>query len=170
MTTRTTPTLRWADVSARQDRNNLPYYAIMGIADGTLDRRDWGIAVADAWVGAEWPTSAVDGDLAIWETIFEWAVDGDGYLNDDGTVTSPTTLPESITLYRGATPERATGLSWTANRATAEWFATRLGQAGRVYEITISPESVLAVFHGRSEAEYVVAVSSLFEDDVQEVD
>ena len=76
-----------------------------------------------------------------------------------------------LTLYRGAPPRYARGMSWTTRRSKAAWFAGRWGMnpgkaSAHVYEATALPEACLAdvdalVPGGRSEGEIVVDPSLL---------
>ena len=47
-------------------------------------------------------------------------------------------------------------MSWTLKRDKAEWFATRFGNEGKVLEMSISKEKIVAVFTGRNEFEAVI--------------
>ena len=66
-------------------------------------------------------------------------------------------MPDVLTIYRGARPLLRYGLSWTTDKARAEWFANRCG--GRVYTATIRKSSVFAYLNDdRSENEIVADV------------
>lgn len=77
-------------------------------------------------------------------------------------------LPEEIAVYRGfCISGRERGLSWTTQRATAAWFASRLamdGQTPRVAEGRIWRDEVIAHFSGRGEHEVL-----LLPEDVRDV-
>jgi hypothetical protein len=70
-------------------------------------------------------------------------------------------LPPSFSIYRGFIGKRGEGLSWSLDRAKAEWFArrfsvlTHLGQP-RLMTGTIKKKDVLAYFNARKEKEIVV--------------
>ncbi|MGD9890694.1 MAG: hypothetical protein AB7R89_29630 [Dehalococcoidia bacterium] len=65
---------------------------------------------------------------------------------------------EPITIYRGAGLRSKRGLSWTTDRDTAVWFATRWDAADRyVFTTTIAPRHVLGIFHDRQEREVVIS-------------
>ena len=79
-----------------------------------------------------------------------------------------------LTLYRGATPAHARGMSWTLDREHAGWFAQRFENAigvplargarfcpGHVYCATVEPAGILAVVddlepNGRKEHEIII--------------
>jgi hypothetical protein len=86
----------------------------------------------------------------------EW-FDRCGYLVNGHPAPRPV---EPVTLYRGATPARARGMSWTDDRDRAEWFARRFDDSARVWTATLKPHDLLARIHapdgGRGEHEYVV--------------
>lgn len=81
-------------------------------------------------------------------------------------------LPNEIIIYRGTrTKEKGPGMSWTTNRAIAEWFASRYslspGDHGMVYSAVIDKQNVLAYFSDHTEKEVVVDPAQL--RDVTEV-
>ncbi len=120
---------------------------------GKLTRDDLHAVIGDVWSGAEWPAAALG--QREWVSFFRIA----GFVSDDGRPV-PT---EPIKVYRGSTWGRRRGMSWTEDRARAEWFAARWNAretgAGLVFETTVQPEAVLALLNaegGRKEAEVVV--------------
>ena len=164
--------LRWATMYASAGRNDLPALAIEGIVMKTLPPSDWAVAVADAWTLAEWPSRVVEGRLEMWEYVFDMAAQPGCILGDEGKQVNRESLPETMTLWRGCYPEYQAGMSWTTDRATAAWFAGRMdhhGMKGHLYQVTVPNYLVLGQFNSRQEAEVVLAVSELFEDDIQEV-
>lgn len=70
-------------------------------------------------------------------------------------------MPDEFPVYRGFIGKRGMGLSWTTDRAKAEWFArrfaalTHLGQP-RLMEGKAKKQDVLAYFNGRKEKEVVI--------------
>jgi hypothetical protein len=70
-------------------------------------------------------------------------------------------LPDMFQIYRGFIGNRGEGLSWSLDRAKAEWFArrfsilTELGQPQLMVGV-IKKKDVLAYFDGREEKEIVV--------------
>jgi hypothetical protein len=64
-------------------------------------------------------------------------------------------LPEEITVHRGTRQKVPLGISWTTDRACADFFARRFAghDDGRVVSGIICKRDVWAVFTGRKEAE-----------------
>lgn len=109
--------------------------------------------VAEAWSATEYPETRISS--AKWLNLFRRV----GYTHD-GRPAAPPTGP--VTLYRGCSPFRERGMSWTTSLAVAQRFATdpmhaRLG--GCVYSFDAPPRALLAYIHeiGRQESEYVVS-------------
>lgn len=165
------PSVTWDEISARQGRNDLPYLlAVSTLIDKTLtDPQQIAVGFTQAWTMAEWPAMTLDQE--VWTSILEKAVDIETHYLKDGEVRPLSELPETVTLWRGAIPARAEGMSWSSDRSKAQWFAKRFGGEARLYEITIPAESlVLAIFEdARNESEWVIDPLLLAEDDVQEV-
>ena len=68
-------------------------------------------------------------------------------------------LDDTVTVYRGVRSARSDGLnamSWTLSRETAEWFASRCGRQGKVYEAKIEKQHILALFLDKNESEVVL--------------
>jgi hypothetical protein len=156
----------WEEISARQGRNDLPLLLCENYAD--MNKHERAKAIADTWVSAEFPAQILDIDL--WLGMFFDTFDFDEYLLDEGEIHLKHDLPEPLTLWRGALPDFAEGMSWSSNKEKAEWFAHRLDHddnVGVLYEATIDTGLVLAKFDGRGEFEYVIDVTSL--DFIQDV-
>jgi hypothetical protein len=73
----------------------------------------------------------------------------------------PALPTEPITIYRGVLEPYGTprGVSWTQSYGRALWFANRFSAVGGnplVYQATVTPDGILAVFDGRREDEVVV--------------
>lgn len=173
--------VRWRDVAARAGRNDLP-----GLLFEHLDmlaHHDLPEAVTEAWQMAEWPEEFAP--RAAWLWAFDRATDDgqDAILVDEevvqreasGDLAALTDETGCVTLYRGAIPARRDGMSWTNDRAMAEWFAHRFDgmagdQGGRVWRITVPATYVLAILTGgRREAEVVVDTSEFDETEYEEV-
>jgi hypothetical protein len=167
--------LTWSDVSARLGRNDLPYaLAMAALAHDTLtDPAEVTRGITNAWCSAEWPAQAVDPD--IWCSLFDIAQpDPLMYLHDDEW-RDRAALPPQITLYRGAIEDHAIGMSWTDDLERATWFAHRFdtigGDVGKVYQVTIDPEVVLARFPTRrGEAEWVLDPNLIEDYEVTELE
>ena len=63
-------------------------------------------------------------------------------------------LPNNVTIYRGASREFALGISWTTDIAKADWFARRFEEdTAAVFSGTVCKRDVWAVFTDRKENE-----------------
>lgn len=157
----------WSEVSARMGRNDLPGILADVWADLSID--DLAEAVGQAWTGAEWPEQHITGDG--WYVLFDTV----GYLVDHQQRDRDEDLPEIVTLYRGAIPDRRAGMSWTSDLDTARWFARRFdgirgGLTGQVWRIDIPRDFVLARFNHRRENEHVVDVADFDDEEYQVVE
>ena len=142
----------WNEVAARAGRNDLPLLLFYNFH--TLPLEDRPKAVARSWMMPEWPEGHLPPE--VWVTFFR-AV---GYLVDEACGDRGT-LPEQLTLYRGAIPSRRLGMSWTGDRDRAEWFAHRFDgirgdSLGKVWTVTVPRSLVLARITERREDEYVL--------------
>lgn len=65
----------------------------------------------------------------------------------------PATRPRAreLVLYRGSTPYGRTGPSWPACRAHFARFRQEIGADASVWQVTVTPEQVLAVFSDEEE-------------------
>lgn len=154
--------LRWRDLAARQARNDLPY--LVGHHWIHIHPDDRAEALTAAWTMAEFPENHVE--AAGWVTLFDWT----GYLVDGKPTDRNKDLPEVVTLYRGSTHARRSGMSWTGTLEHARWFADRFagmtnGLPTQVWRIEIPREYVLAHFTCRGEDEYVVDTSTFDGDE-----
>lgn len=68
-------------------------------------------------------------------------------------------LPDEITIYRGAGKENHKGYSWTVDKETAKWFATRLRNVGELLTGRIQKSNIIAYISGRNEDE-IIAIPS----------
>lgn len=163
----TARTIPWRVVARRAGRNDMP--AILFTYWERLPAQDKPKALSEAWGMAEYPEILAEPDL--WIAAFdEVGYMVDGKFMDRG---DDPDLPETVTLWRGAVPERRNGMSWSLNRDQALWFATRWdGMEGTsnayLYRIEIPHDYVLARLTGRHENEAVVDTST-FEDEEYEL-
>jgi hypothetical protein len=158
----------WAEVMGRLGRNDYPVALANAVAEHRLtDPTEIAGGIETAWTMAEWPLQRLSADL--WVALIDSVITQDQYLHGHRP-TPLATLPEFITLWRGATEEHQAGMSWTDSREQAEWFARRLGSAGAVWEATVLNTMVLARFSSRSESEWVIDASMFAEDDIQPAD
>lgn len=132
--------------------------AFLKHAKNYLSLADFSKLFADAWVISENPNQ--DPNVSI-KTLVSWFKQADKrVLMSDEDYQVYDSLPERITVYRGVGFGRnPKGLSWTANRSTAEWFAHRFDtedNKGYIQKATIDKSTVLAYFNRRGEDEIVV--------------
>lgn len=163
-----TKTIPWQTVRVRLGRNDL----IGALVDnyGDLDPNDLPMAVRDSWSAAEWPERLADTD--VWLTLFDrvgYIVDGVPVEDRDADLGG-----DLITLYRGAIPEHRAGLAWTRSLKTATWFAHRFDgirqdKGGKVWQITIPTDFVLARMSERGEDEVIVDTSDFDDEEYTEV-
>jgi hypothetical protein len=130
------------------DRNDGPQLLLWAANLGEIDRGTVRANLLDVWTLAEWPGRSVT--HTDWLYLFELA--GSFY-------TGP-----SMTLYRGAVPRWRLGMSWTADRERAQWFAERntdRGRPGSLYETTAPACAILCDVDaadpgGRDEREVII--------------
>lgn len=68
-------------------------------------------------------------------------------------------MPDLVTVYRGCRRHNKNGISWTTDKARAEWFARRFSKPqspGLVQTGKVSKSFILAFLTGRSEDEVLV--------------
>ncbi len=68
-------------------------------------------------------------------------------------------LPDTVTIYRGAVPERWRGFSWSLERPVAERFSKRT--SGYVFTADVPRAALIAYYDERSEAEVLVELDAL---------
>lgn len=108
----------------------------------------------DAWTSTEFPPQLPNRTLI---SLFERA--DKSKMMDDVEKAKLGELPEVITIWRGLQDKRAKtkGLSWTVNRNTAIWFATRWkSDQTKLVTAKIRKEYVYAYINQRNEEELVV--------------
>ncbi len=81
-------------------------------------------------------------------------------------------LPDQFPVYRGFTGQRGKGMSWTTDRAKAEWFARRFAMiegrgTPKVLSGVVRKGDVLAYFNRRQESEIVVEPAKVQEQRVE---
>jgi hypothetical protein len=131
---------------------------------------------ADYWklVGRVWTDSE-----NIWQNTLEWdallgsergereaIMVADAFDGDDADIEMYRALPETATVYRGATAGlNEEGLSWTTDRDKAVWFARRFADlrdgAPVVLTGLVNKSDVVGCFTGRGESEVVVVEGSV---------
>lgn len=80
-------------------------------------------------------------------------------LMEKGELEELKALDDIVTVYRGVTSYNANNikaLSWTLSYDTAEWFAHRYDEDGKIYQAQIDKSHIYALFNGRNESEVIV--------------
>ena len=151
-------TKQWSELSARLGRNDMPYVLFTNLYYMTVE--DVAVALEQSWTMAEWPCRLIEPDL--WLEAFDLVLDEyNAYVTDNGVLESWDTLPEKVTLYRGAFKDDIEGMSWTGSLSVAKWFAHRWALAGKdgvVVTTTVPRSAILAHFTDRNEDEYVINI------------
>jgi hypothetical protein len=104
----------------------------------------------DVWARIDEPEQAI-GAVA-WVRMFRAA----------GFVSQPDSLPapaDSLTVYRGASPERARGMAWSTTLTAADHHrlrSNRRGHPAQIYVAIAERDAVLALIGSRGEAEVIV--------------
>lgn len=134
---------------------NQPWYLTwFKFVHNFLSNEDYGNALRECWTLEENPNQ--DCNVSLVESIKFFKGADKQYLMNSEDLAIFKSIPDTIKLYRGVSPGREPdGLSYTANRGKAEWFANRFGE-GYVIEKTVPRHAVLAYFSVRDEDEYVV--------------
>lgn len=112
-------------------------------------------ALAFVWTDAEEPKESPGSRFAKW---FTSARPERERLMDESEPSEFQTLPEALTLYRGASASSEAGLAWSLDRDVAQWFAKRFPspEPTTVFEHTIPKSYAIALFTRRQEGEIVV--------------
>ena len=100
--------------------------------------------VATAWSSSEQPVTL---KRIRWELMFAWS----GFFADRQRVYRPA---EPVTAFRGATPDRAKDMAWSARIEAPRRFAEAGG--GSVYQAVLEPDWIAGRCLLRGEDEYVV--------------
>lgn len=158
----------WDEMSRYLGRNDLPAVLVQNWGDLDSDE-DRAMGLCDAWRMAEWPERIADADL--WLSLFDQV----GFVHDGEAVDVEDVFPDDVlTLYRGATIDRRSGLSWTTEPEQARWFADRFGGLKNgllaVWKIQVPRSYAVAKIDGRGESEVVVDTSGFAEDEYEIVE
>jgi len=115
--------------------------------------------VGSVWIDSENIWQDKSGWSSVWEEV---AKSGKAHLTMEEsdreflTVVQNSAVEGRIRVFRGAVRGRNhRGLSWTVDRKMAAWFSKRL-QDGRVFELSVPPDNIIAGFNGRKESEVVI--------------
>ncbi len=137
---------------------NKPYaITFLKYAEPYLSRKDFSEILADAWVIAENPNCDANVTKSTLVAFFKQAEPSELMTEQERELLAE--LDDTVTVYRGVTPRNAKNiraLSWSLDYDKAEWFASRYGDGGTVYEAQIEKKHILALFQDRGESEVVV--------------
>ncbi|MFT9771811.1 hypothetical protein ACMZ29_04100 [Brevibacterium casei] len=148
----------WHRLTRYLGRNDLPDVLMLNWRDLELDELAY--AIDWAWHMAEFPERFAP--TRDWKRLMRHV----GYTVDGVRAERPA---KPAQLWRGATQEGKTGMAWSTDRATAEWFRDRLityGFEGRLWTSTPTTRRHLMSCSGRNEHEVVINASGL---DIKEV-
>jgi hypothetical protein len=118
-----------------------------------LDDKEYWKLLGEIWVDTEnaWA------NLKLWKKFFNSKRAFREYLMDEEEQSLYKSLGDIETVYRGCQKGiNEDGISWTLKKDKAQWFATRFGKEGKVLEMRINKEKIVAVFTGRNEYEVVI--------------
>lgn len=159
----------WRTAVAKQIENEKDAYHVYMLLNKTyamtflkfakhaMSKRDFSKTLATAWICSENPNN--DPNLSLSELLSLFRLADHNHLMSAEECQKYFSLDDEITVYRGVTSHNSKNvraLSWTLNKNVAEWFATRFGESGVVYQAIIDKPNVLAYFDGRNESEVIV--------------
>jgi hypothetical protein len=121
------------------------------------------IAINAAWTLPDYPEQCLQREK--WLKMYRDV----GYIEGREWQGRRGTPPDQITLWRGGV--RETGMSWTVDRRTAEWFQHRFvpdKPPGKLWTVTVGADRLLANFnlHRPAENEYVIDPTGLHPTEV----
>jgi hypothetical protein len=127
-----------------------PTVLLRAFEAGAIPYGDLPELIAFAWTRDDSPTSGVS--EAKWIEVYERA----GFFTYPPVGTGRPSAP--VTVYRGATAERAARMSWAVERNMAVQLGARHTRYGRtwLYEATVRPDAGLAYLERRAEGWTVV--------------
>jgi hypothetical protein len=137
----------------RVDRLHGPWILDETVRSGNLSREALQGVLCHVWEMADHPE--YDLDRRRWLSLFERT----GFLHNDAPGIRP---DKTQVLYRGSTPHRRLGMSWTEDPDLAQWFARTWrpnnGKPTHVYVAKVAPHRLLArIDEGREgEVQWVV--------------
>jgi len=128
--------------------------AFIQIAPQLSDTKYWSI-LSGIWTDTEnqWQ------NLEQWKELLSANRSSRHYLMDESEVQLLNSLPEFVKIYRGCVKGlNEDGLSWTLDKAKAEFFANRFSKEGIILEREIPKSEIIAVLLGRGESEVICEV------------
>lgn len=125
-----------------------------------LGEKDYSELLGYTWTTSENPNQDTNVSLESATEMFKSAIPQ--HMMDEEDYEKFISIPETITLYRGVMDgHNPDGLSYTADKEKALWFANRWNKSGELLTLTVNKSDILAYFNTRNEDEYVVDVPGL---------
>ena len=103
-----------------------------------LSQSEFSEILSDAWIRSEYVNN--NGCLSCEQLTDMFKSSNPIYLMTNEEYNKYIKLDETVEIYRGVTSfnkDSIYALSWTLNQRTAEWFASRFGENGTVFEAKI---------------------------------
>lgn len=137
-----------------------------------LSDEDYAQMLVEVWTGTENPNQDANVKITEWIRFFKKAKKDLLMTENELAIYNGLNDTEEITIYRGVGHGREPyGLSWTANTATAQWFANRWNnQDAYMFKTTCKKTDVLAYFNCRGEDELVVNIKNLDKSKMERID
>ena len=134
-----------------QDRLNGPRVLYDSWASRQISDRDLCPLIPDTWLYVDWPERIIGADK--WVRLFRAA----GFLSIAYGLPRP---DRALTVFRGATAERRSGMSWTTDIGRADQFRQRHSWHAptAIYQTVAAPDAVLALLERRGEGPPEVVV------------
>jgi hypothetical protein len=148
------------DAIDREDWQSVLWQMPKGCYGEILSMIAWKLAdaeraalVREAWTGTENPYR----DRDVWLMLFTDRCPREQLMTAEDLACYRALAPV-VEIWRGSRkPLHARGLSWTVEPDIAAWYARRyFGNDGRVYNVRVLRESIIAYFAGRGESEVIV--------------
>jgi|SRR5579871_2317491 len=126
--------------------------AFQAIEPKLTDQEYWKL-LGSVWIDSE----NIGHRFHVWLRLLKSKRPGREYFMDEEDRAEFAKLPEKLTIYRGYQPgKNAHGISYTLDKAKAEWFAKRFSQNGKVKTKTVAKSEIFAYLGGRNEREVIV--------------
>ena len=125
--------------------------AFLDVMTSMTDKEYWKL-LGEVWTNSEnvWQS------LQTWKILFNSSRSGKNNIMTAEELKVFKKLPNKVTAYRGYTPKNKNGLSYSLDKKTAEWFANRFHENGKVKTIEVPKSKIIAYFSGRNEEEVIV--------------
>lgn len=134
-----------------QDRPNGPRVLYDAWAGGQISDCDLRPLIPHTWLYVAWPERLIG--VGKWVRLFRTA----GFLSIPYGLSRP---DSAMTVFRGATAERQSGMSWTTDARRADQFRQRHSWHGptALYRTAVAPDAVLALLERTGEGPPEVVV------------